>query len=291
MKDFQIRPNWAFSTHLGIGMTMKNLSYLLLVGLATPALAADPNAAKQYAELRQAYYVFDIHAYKSFSCHIDISAMDALIGAIKQAAATHPGTLQVTDSLADYSLTMDHITGLSITSPTMDIAILNEKAIADPARVKLGIQQTKDGFNKQVYGANQMIIGLFDGFVNKLPDITNITRKGNEWIVRSQNNGVADTETIDGSHSHEETGVNGARIIVDSDYSPVIDGKLAIQKTNIQMHQETQSSLTAITVTYQRLGALQVPASMVSDSTVTELGIGETKATIIITLQNCSIKD
>jgi hypothetical protein len=270
---------------------MKNLRYLVLAALATPALAADPEALKQYQQLRQAYYQFDPQAYQSFTCHVKVSTLDAVVASLKQIIAAHPGTLQVKDELAGYALTVDSKTGLSLHDPSLDIQVLDDKGMADPAKVRLGIAQTKQGFDTQVQGTDQIITGIFNAYLDTAPDLTSVTRDGSRWIVKYVQGGFATTDTIDGSKMHEAAAANGVSIVSDSNFAPVGGNKLGLQASAIQVSQGPQTQATSMTVSYPKLGALQVPAAIVTKTTATTPGLGQTIVAVTISFQNCAIKD
>jgi hypothetical protein len=269
---------------------MKNLKYLALVALATPALA-DPNATQQYEAMRQAYYQFDTHSLKSFTCHVDVSALDTMVTNLKQVLAAHADSTQIKDDLASYSLTIDAGTGLSINNPTLDITLLNEKGMADPDRVKLGIQQSKQGFDAQVQGADQIISGIFNNYLDVVPDLESVTHQGDKWIVRYNLGGYETTDTIEGSHKHGESSNGPVSFVADSDYMALSGGKLALQKKVMQGTEGEQSLNTTTSVTYQKLGALYVPASITSDNSLATSGVVETTTSNTITFTGCSLKN
>jgi hypothetical protein len=270
---------------------MKNLRYVVLAALVTPAMAADPDTLKQYDMLQQAFYKFDPHAYKSFTCHVDVSSVDATVANVKQMLAPHADSLQMKDDLAGYSLTVDNSVGLSINNPTLDIVVLNEKGMTDPVKVRLGIDQTKQGFQTQVQGVDQVISGVFNGYLDTVPNLTSVSHDGKTWVVKYVEGGIATTDTIEGSHLHEDANANGVNIVSDSDFTPVGGSKLGLQSSNIQMSQGTQNVVTTITVNYQKLGVLQVPASIVTKTALTMPGLSQTTMANTITMQNCSIKE
>ncbi len=268
---------------------MRNLRYLVLAALATPAMA-DPNAIKQYEVIRQVYYQFDPHAYKSFTCHVDVSGLDATIANLKQSLAPRADSLQVRDDLASYSLTVDSEKGLSINNPTLDIAVLDDKKFADPAKVRLGIAQTKQGFDTQVQGIDNVISGVFNGYLGAMPELTSVTRDGNKWIVKYVEGGIPTTDTIDGPHLHEEANAIGLSVASDSDFTPVSGAKLGLQTSHIQINQGGRTVVTTMTVSYQKLGIMRVPASLVTKTTMVTPGLGQTMLDNTITFQSCALK-
>jgi len=269
---------------------MKNLRYLLLGALATPALAQDPATLKQYEQLRQGYYEFDPHAYRSFTCQIDVSSLDATVANIKQMLAPRADTLKVKDELASYSLTVDSKIGLSINNPTLDIQVLSDKGMADPAKVRQGIEETKQGFDRQVQGTDQVISGIFNGYLDTVPELSSVTHTDGGWIVKYSEGGVSATDTIQGSKIHEEAGTNGLSIVSDMEFAKVNADKLGIKTSTIHMTQGAQTAVTGITVSYQTLGSLQVPAAIVTKTTITTAGVAQTTADSTIKFQACAIK-
>lgn len=268
---------------------MKNLKYLMLATVATPALATDPAALKQYQVLEQAYYEYDTHAYESFTCHVDASSLDATVANTRQMLASHTDTLQMKDELSSYSVTVAGNV-LSIDNPTLDIQILSDKGMADPAKVRLGIEQMKQGFTTQAQGIDQIISGVFNAYLGTVPDLTSVTRDGNKWVVKYVEGGVAATDTIDGPKVHEVASANGLSVITDSAFTKLSGDKLGLHASAIQIQQGPQTAVTSMTVSYQKLGPLQVPASIVTKTTVTTPGVGQTTMDNTISFQACTIK-
>lgn len=270
---------------------MKNLQVLALVAATAPVFASDPNALKQFENIRQVYYRFDPHAYKTFTCHVDASTLDAAVSNITQAIAPRAQAFRMKNDLANYSLTVDSSKGLSFNDPTLDIEVLDEKVLADPAKVRLGIEQTERGFSTQVQGIDKMISSIFSGYLDKLPEVTSVSRDGDKWIVKYIEGGNFATDTIDGPHIHEETEAAGARVVSDSDFTPVSGKKLGLQSSHIEVTQGAQNLVTTMTVNYQRVGKLRVPVSIVAKTTAISSGLGETKVDNTIKFQNCSHKN
>ncbi|HEX7964297.1 MAG TPA: hypothetical protein VF651_01160 [Gammaproteobacteria bacterium] len=267
---------------------MKKLHYLLLVILSAPALA-DPSMTQQYETLRQGYYQFDPHAYKSFTCHVSASTVNASVAYVKQILLGHEGSLQLKEDVDSYSLTVDPDKGLSIHNPIMDITMLSEEGLADPAQVKQGIAEMKAGFDKQVQGVDQMISGLFNEYMDTTPELTSVTHDGKKWIVRYRLGGVDTTDTIDGRRTHQEANINGTSIVSDADYAPLPGGKLTVQGSKTRMTQGPQHFDSSMSVTYQKLGSLQVPATMVNKITLNMPGVAQSTASTTIAFQNCKI--
>jgi hypothetical protein len=270
------------------GMVMKKLRYLVLAALAAPALAGS-SADQQYETLQQAYYHFDPKAYQSFTCHVDVDTLDTLVAKIKRVAASQPGTLQVSDQLASYSVTVDHNNGVSINDPTFDLVVVNDKGVADPATLKLGIEQTKLGFDTHVHGVDEVIIGILKSYIQTHRNVVSVTHDGDKWVVKLATSGVSDIQIINGSHTHDNISSGDTSIVTDSSYIPLGGNKLGLQATEVQMSQGEHSVNSNMTLAYQELGTLQVPASIITKTTVATAGTAQTPVVAKINFQGCSI--
>jgi hypothetical protein len=264
---------------------------LAALGVLATQVRADPNLDKQYQAMRQAYYQFDTHSFNKLTCHVDVSGLDASVGNLKQAFVTHADSLQMKDDLASYSLTVEPGSGLSINNPTLDIELISNKGVADPDRVKLGIQQTKTGFDQQVQGADQIISSVFNEYLDVVPELESVTHQGKKWVILYHLGPYETIETVEGKRIHEESNNGQLKFVTDADYMVVTSDKLAVQKSIMHFTEGSESLNSTMSVTYQKLGPLYLPASITTISSLSTSGVGQTSASTTITFEGCSLKD
>jgi hypothetical protein len=230
----------------------------------------------RYQQIMSRYYTFDDQQFSKITCLLQVQPLTEIAEKMRQLSSLKPGDLQVSDTLDNYTMTLDKTNGISFNNPTLRIELLSEKGMADPALVKHGIQQTIDGFNTQVSGVDQQLKGLFEVYRKDKPGeitIYKITKTNQGYVIASKQNNMTTVSTIQGVHIHTVSGSSAMSITADSYFKITpIDNKQLLHRFVLIVKQPTGSINNNSTLTYQKLGAILFPDTIQEQESIESMG-------------------
>ena len=142
---------------------------------------------KKYLDLKNKYYYIDKQQFGEISCVIDVPLMNKLIEQIKNQIAHLKDKVEIRENLSSFSLTYSPTLGLTFSDPEFDVIVINTEGLADPERVRQGIDMMKNGFNMQVAGVKDILTGLFDDYYHpkkeNYKDLT-VTKNKDGYFVK-----------------------------------------------------------------------------------------------------------
>lgn len=244
----------------------------------------------RYQQIMSRYYTFDDQQFSKITCLLQVQPLTEIAEKMRQLSSLKPGSLQVSDTLDNYTMTLDKTNGVSFSDPILKIELLSEKGMADPALVKHGIQQTIDGFNTQVSGVDQQLKGLFEVYRKdnrgKIT-IDKITKTNQGYVIASKQNNMATVSTIRGFHIHTVSGSSAMSITADSYFKITpIDNKQLLRRLVLRIKQPAGSINASSTLKYQKLGTVLFPETIQEREDIESLG-GQTTLPITIHFASC----
>ena len=273
-------------------MTARAMKCCVLVFLLFPAAAfADP--WQQYTSVMSRYYYIDQQAFSQITCNIEAQPLRSSAEQIRQQLSGLTDKIRMTETLDSYRLIFDKKDGLSFKDPTVSIDILSEKGMADPAKVKRGVGEIVDGFNREVQGVDTQLKGLFDGYeTTKQGDIAvdavEITSDG--AVLKYRKDGGSVTDTIRGAGAHTVQTLPGGSVTVDSSYKSVTGDKLILDGFDMKLDQPLQTISMHGSITYQSLDRVMFPDEITEHGTIENGQAIQTNFLMTIKLMSCQLR-
>ena len=256
------------------------------------SLAAFADNWVQYQDIMSRYYTFYDQKFSQITCLLEVQPLTGITEKVRQLATLKPDNLRISDTLSNYTMTLDKVNGLTFNNPTLSIDILSEQGMADPARVKLGIREMTDGFNRQVEGVDQQLKGIFGVYQKDKPEnikITKITETAQGDVIEYKQNNMTTTSTIHGDNIHTSSFNTHMSITADSYYQKTIGHKQLLNRLMLETKGPTGTTNVNSTVTYQKLGAIIFPKTMEEHATINSQGVQITLP-ITVNFANCKVK-
>lgn len=274
-------------------MIKRVVTTALTIGmLSLVSTAACADQWKQYSEIMDRYYHLDTQAFTRISCKVEAQPISGFVSQLRQQFSKMTDDLRMTDTLDSYTLVFDRTTGLSFNDPTLNIEVLSEKGMADPSRVRLGIQQVIHGFDGQVQGLDNQMKGLFEDYSSpKQTDmtITKITQDRDGAVIEFKKDAATGTDTIRGLAVHSVQSDPSMALTADSTYSKASDGKLILGKFSMQMKQPIQTTTIDEAMTYQTIEGILFPETIDAHAVISGAAGTQTSMVITVKLSGCKI--
>lgn len=251
------------------------------------APCAHADGLAELNKYRERYLLIDSQSFSEVTCKIRTPTLQSLVDQM----ATLPPAIRATNTLKDFSLTLRKGEPLSIVFPTLDIVLVDKNSVADPATVEQGITMTKRGFQQAASGAAGLVQGVFDDLRPPREGMlksVKVRAEGTKLSAEYSRGKVRVTETYDSSTHHrlEESPAGKAESTL---FYQELDGKLALQTAKVAMGRPAMNGNNDITITYQKLGAIQFPASLTSVAHYDVDG-KQQDAKVEITFTDCEVK-
>ncbi|MGH8226260.1 MAG: hypothetical protein ACRER1_08940 [Gammaproteobacteria bacterium] len=271
---------------------MKKISLALIPLLLASSLCAAAPSSKldQFNQVNSRFYSFDPQAFQSISCAIDLPLLDNEITALNSYLT---GKAVFDATLNSYRLVYKSPRELSIHDPELSIEVITKK-IADPARLKLGISQVKQGFKGQVEGVDTQLKALLEGFEPIERDklhIDDISRSDGGYTLHYQYQGLDIVDVISGNTVTSTQHQSGVAVTSVENYRPAPSGKLLLQHATVHEKNALGREDFGVTMTYQNLGEVIFPKAInVSGQLGLSLVQQQVRLDYTINLADCQIK-
>ncbi len=264
---------------------------LFLISLVLP-LQANADNWNEYLKAVDRFYILDNQEFNKISCNIEVPLTKNQIKQLHAQFEPIKDKIQIKENLADFNLTYSKNKGLDIKHPSFDIKILSEEGIADPAKLKKGIEMVKAGFNQQIEGAVMQLQGLFEGFE---------TPKKSQYKIKEIKADKAtytaiyekDDSNITEIYSHNQREVrqiskNGDEVSSVENYKNITDNKLLLADAQATINNSMGNIDMNMTISYEKLKDVLFPTHIESRFKQSMQSIKQ-EGQIDIYLKNCSL--
>jgi hypothetical protein len=272
---------------------MKCLIVILLSFLVVAPLQANTDAWNDYLHVLNNFYTLDQQNFSSISCKIEVPIINNNLSQIHSQFSQFRDKIVIKENLATFSLIYRKSGGLTIYYPSLDIRIISEKGIADPAKVRKGIEMVKTGFKQQVEGVGEQLKGIFEGFETpkknhyKMEEVKN---DNSVYTVKYEKDNSHFTEIYsDNQRKVIVVDSNGGKISSIENYEKAPNGKLVPRNAHVTIDQQMAKMEMDLSISYEELKAIYFPthvASHFNQSIQTMRQEGQ----VDIFLKNCTLK-
>lgn len=235
---------------------------LIAISLIMPTFATADDW-DEYMLSRDRFYSLDKQDFKSISCNIEMPVTQNQVKQLHDQFESMKDKIELKENLADFSVIYSKESGLSFKHPSLDIKIISEKGMSDPAKVKNGLELIRSGFKQQIDGTVMQLQGLFDGFdtpkKNKYK-IREIKNDGLSYKAVYEKDGSNITETF--SHNQRklnEISKNGEKISVTENYKTISDNKLLLTDVQAEIKSAMANIEMSVTISYEKIKGILFP--------------------------------
>lgn len=272
---------------------MKSLGQviLFLIPLVLP-LQANADNWNEYLKAVDRFYSLDNQEFNNVSCNIEVPLTKNQLKQLHAQVEPIKDKIQIKENLADFNLTYSKNKGLNINRPSFDIRILSEEGMADPAKVKKGIEMVNAGFNQQIEGAVMQLQGLFEGFETPKKSqykIKEIKVDKATYTARYEK----DNSNITEFYSHNQREVkqiskNGDEVSSVENYKNIADNKLLLADAQATINNSMGNIEMNMTISYEKLKDVLFPTHIESRFKQSIQSIKQ-EGQIDIYLKNCTL--
>ena len=272
---------------------MKCLGRVLLfsISLVLP-LQANADDWNEYLKAVDKFYSLDKQEFNNISCKIEVPVTKNQIRQLHAQFEPMKDKIQINENLTDFSLTYSKNKGLNINYPSFDIKIISEEGMADPAKIKKGIEMIKAGFKQQIDGAVMQLQGLFEGFE---------TPKQSQYKMKEIKDDKAtytakyekDSSNFTESYSHNQREVkqiskNGDEVSSVENYKNIANNKLLLTDAQATINNAMGNIEMNMTISYEKVKDVLFPTHIESRFKQSIQTIKQ-EGQIDIYLKNCTL--
>jgi hypothetical protein len=268
-------------------------TFLFLLLLVFPLRAAADDWNK-YLGATDRFYSLDKQEFTSISCTIEVPVTKNQVKQLHAQFEPLKDKLEMRESLADFSLKYSKNEGLTIHYPSFDIKIISEEGMADPAKVKKGIETIKAGFKQQIEGAVMQLQGLFEGLETPKKSQYKITAIKDDKAVYTATY-EKDNSTFTETYSHDQRKVqqvsrNGEEKTssVES-YKNISNNKLLLTGVRAVINNAMGTMEIDMTISYEKVKDILFPTRLESLFKQSMQTIKQ-EGRIDISLKNCTMR-
>jgi hypothetical protein len=224
--------------------------------LAFP-LQAFSNDWSKYLNATDRFYNLDKQEFNNISCNIEVPVTTNLVKQLREQFEPMKDKIEIKENLADFRLTYIKNSGLNISYPSFDIRIISEEGMADPAKVKKGIEQVKAGFKQQIEGYAMQLQGLLEGFdapKKSKYKIKEIKDGETSYTAVYEKDGSNITETY--SHNRrkvKQISKSGDEISSTENYKNIANNKLLLTDAQANIKNAMGIMEMNVTISYEKI--------------------------------------
>jgi len=201
--------------------------------------------------------------------------------------------IELKENLKDFSLTYSKNGELNINYPSLDIKIISEKSIADPTKVKEGIEMVNAGFKQQIKGAGMQLQGFFEAFTTPKKGILKIKKikedKATYTLEYEKENGAFSETYYKNQRKVKQKSKNGDEISSIENYKKIANNKLLLTDAQVVMKNAMANIEMNVTISYEKVEDILFPSHMESQFKQTMQNIKQ-EGKIDIYLKNCILR-
>jgi hypothetical protein len=263
--------------------------FLILLGLPMLATADDWN---KYIQIMDNFYKLDKQEFKTISCNIEVPLTINQVKQLKAQFEPMKDKIELKENLKDFKLTYNNNGELNINYPSLDIQIISEKGMADPATVKKGTEMVKAGFKQQVAGVGMQLKGLFEEF--KTPKegkqkIKEIKEDKTTYTVKYEIENSNITETyLQNQRKVKQMSQNGDEISSVANYKKTANNKLLLTDAQASVKNGMGNIEMNMTISYEKIKDISFPTHIESRFKQSMQTIKQ-EGQIDIYLKNCTL--
>ncbi len=237
--------------------------FFIVIFLILPASAIADDWDK-YVLSMDRFYNLDKQNFKSITCDIEVPMTKNQVKQLHAQFDQMKDKVQLKENLVDFRLTYTKESGLTFNQPALNIKIISEKGMSDPAKVKKGIELIETGFKHQIDGTVMQLQGLFDGLdapKKSKYKIKEIKNDGRSYTAEYEKEGSNITETF--SHNQrkvKQISKNGDEISSTENYKNINDNnKLLLTDAQADINNAMGSMEMSVTISYENLKGILFP--------------------------------
>jgi hypothetical protein len=273
---------------------MKCLGQLLLFSILVFPLQANADDWDKYLNATDRFYNLDKQEFSSISCTIEVPVTKNQVKQLHAQFEPLKDKLEMRESLADFSLKYSKNEGLTIHYPSFDIKIISEEGMADPAKVKKGIETIKAGFKQQIEGAVMQLQGLFEGLETPKKNQYKITEIKDDKAAYTATY-EKDNSTFTETYAHNQRKVKQVsrnaeeKISSVENYKNIANNKLFLTNAQAVINNTMGTMEISMTISYEKVKDILFPTrleSLFKQSMQTIKQEGQ----IDIYLKNCTMR-
>jgi hypothetical protein len=256
-------------------------------------LHANADDWNRYLQVMDRFYSLDKQNMRTISCKIEVPVTKNQIKQLHAQFDPMKDKFEMHENLAVFSLTFSKNNGLAFKRPSLDIKIISEKGMADPARVKKGIEMVKAGFEQQIEGTVMQLQGLFEGFETPKKsqyNIKEIKADKTTYKAKYERNNRDVTEIYSrNQRTVKQISKNGDEISSVEHFKNVADSKLLLTDAHATINNSMGNMEMDMTISYEKVKEVLFPTHIEGHFKQSMQTIKQ-EGQIDIYLKNCTLR-
>jgi hypothetical protein len=237
--------------------------FLIAVFLILPTSAIADKWDK-YVLSMDRFYNLDKQNFESISCDIEVPLTKNQVKQLHDQFDQMKDKVELEENLTAFRMTYTKKTGLTFNQPALNIKIISENGMSDPAKVKKGIEMVETGFKHQIDGTIMQLQGLFDGLDTLKKSeykIKEIKDDGRSYTAEYEKGGNNITEAfLHNQRNVIQISKNGDKIS-STEYYKSINGNNKLLLTGVQadINNAMGNIEMSVTISYEKLKGIFFP--------------------------------
>ena len=271
---------------------VKYLIVAVLLLLVVAPLQANADTWNDYLQVLNKFYTLDQQEFESVSCNIEVPMINNLLSQLYTRFSDVRDKIVIKEDLKKFSLIYRKSGELTINYPTFEIRIISEEEVADPIKVRSGIEMINTGFKIAIEGAVSQIKSIFEELGMPKRDqykIEEVKNDNSVYTVKYEKHNSHFTE-IYSDNQRKVIGVgNDGKMSSSENYEKAPNGKLVLRNAHVTVDAPMSKTEMDISISYEELKTVYFPthiSSHFNQSLQTVRQEGQTD----IFLKNCDLQ-
>lgn len=249
-------------------IVVKYLIVAVLSLLVVAPLQANADTWNEYLQVLNKFYTLDQQEFESVSCNIEVPMINNLLRQLYTQFSDARDKIVIKEDLKKFSLIYRKSGGLTINDPTFEIRIISEEEVADPIKVRSGIEMINTGFKIAIEGAVSQIKSIFEVLEMPKKDqykMEEVKNDNNVYTVKYEKDNSHFTE-IYSDNQRKVTGVdsNDGKMSSSENYEKAPNGQLVLRNAHVTVDAPMSKIEMDISISYEELKTVYFPTHIAS---------------------------
>ncbi|MGD8351417.1 MAG: hypothetical protein PVG55_00325 [Nitrospirota bacterium] len=234
----------------------------VLIAMSASASVSAADTWEEYSALRSRYYHLDEQEFNNITCTIESPMLTDVVRQLRAQFEPLRDNMEIVENISGFSLSYSSSSGLDITRPELDVVIKSQEGMADPDRVREGVQMIKSGFGQAIAGIVMQLEGVLEGYLSPRRqnyEMLEFAEEGEGPIVTYRRGGNDVTETFSGNKIEIESVGTGGEMHALESYEETAGNKLILKEASVTVEQPMGTIESDIHMTYQEVGPVIFP--------------------------------
>jgi len=247
----------------------------------------------KYLHLMDRFYSLDNQRFESISCNIEVPLTKNFVKQLHDQFDSRKDKIELKENLSEFSLTYSRGSGLKFKYPLLEAKIISEEGVADPSKLRKGVEMVNAGFKQQIEGTVMQLQGLFQEFETPKKSafkIIEIKEDEDSYTIVYEKDNYNVAETY--SKNQRKTilkSKDGSEMSSLEDYRKIEDGKMLFTSASARFTNSISDAEMDMTVSYEKVKDILFPSRILGRFKQTIQTIRQ-EGEIVTRLNNCILR-